>query len=162
MYVRRLQINNIRSIDQLDLKHNAEQAAGRHVILGANCSGNSSVVRSLTLALSGAGNLLRFAFWNAWQRGGTQSTSIRLQFPGDACDIVNKRGLGTRGPAFPLSWIRECKSFLINRIFWRLERRTGEGRWTRLRHRSNSLLKPWPSDPVQIFGIIDIHGLDLC
>lgn len=97
MYVRRLQINNIRSIDQLELKFNAEQTAGWHVILGANGSGKSSVVRSLALALTGPKEAAALRVgWNTWQRAGTQNASIRLQFQADACDIFNKRGRRTQ------------------------------------------------------------------
>lgn len=93
MHIRRLQITNIRSIDSLELRFGEDQAAGWHVLLGANGAGKSSVVRSLALALTGPKEAAALRQnWNNWQREGTTGASIRLQFQVDPCDIFNNRG----------------------------------------------------------------------
>lgn len=56
MHVRRLTIENLRSIRGLDFQVDAREAAGWHVFLGDNGAGKSTVVRSLALALMGAVN----------------------------------------------------------------------------------------------------------
>lgn len=93
MYVRRLQIVNIRSIDLFELKFSEDQTAGWHVILGSNGAGKSSVVRSLALALAGPKEAVALRQnWNAWQREGTTESTIRLQFQVDARDTFKERG----------------------------------------------------------------------
>lgn len=56
MHVRRLIIENLRSIRRLDFEVDAREAAGWHVFLGDNGAGKSTVVRSLALALMGSVN----------------------------------------------------------------------------------------------------------
>ncbi|WP_439533483.1 AAA family ATPase [Polymorphobacter sp.] len=93
MYVRRLQITNIRSIDSLDLRFSAAQTAGWHVILGSNGAGKSSVVRSLALALSGPKEAAALRQnWNNWQRDGTDDAAIKLQVEVDPRDIFTEKG----------------------------------------------------------------------
>lgn len=56
MHVRRLIIENLRSIRGLDFQIARHEAAGWHVFLGDNGAGKSTVVRSLALALMGPVN----------------------------------------------------------------------------------------------------------
>lgn len=93
MYVRRLQITNIRSIESLDLRFASAQAAGWHVLLGSNGAGKSSVIRSLALALAGPKEAAALRQnWSNWQRHGTEDASIKLQFEPASCDIFTKTG----------------------------------------------------------------------
>lgn len=93
MYVRRLHILNIRSIENLELRFTEKQTAGWHVIIGSNGAGKSSVVRSLALAFTGPKEAAALRQnWNAWLRDGTPEAAIRLQFQVDPYDIFNKRG----------------------------------------------------------------------
>jgi len=96
MYVRRLQITNIRSIDSLDLRFSASQTAGWHVILGSNGAGKSSVVRSLALALSGPKEAAALRQnWSNWKRFGAEEAAIKLQVEVDPKDIFTKTGRRT-------------------------------------------------------------------
>ncbi|WP_412563275.1 AAA family ATPase [Thalassobius sp. MITS945101] len=93
MYLRRLKIQNIRSIENFELRFSEQQAAGWHVILGSNGSGKSSIIRSLALAFTGHKEAAALRQnWNTWKRDGTTDASIHLQFQVDDCDIFEKRG----------------------------------------------------------------------
>lgn len=56
MHVRRLIVENFRSIRRLEFRVDAHESAGWHVFLGDNGAGKSTVVRSLALALMGPVN----------------------------------------------------------------------------------------------------------
>lgn len=93
MYVRRLSIKNIRSIEDFELKFLEDETAGWHVILGANGAGKSSVVRSLALSLAGPKEAAALRQnWNTWQRFGADQSSIRLQFEPGAKDVFTGTG----------------------------------------------------------------------
>jgi energy-coupling factor transporter ATP-binding protein EcfA2 len=51
MYLRSLKIEGVRSIDQLELKFDAGDEPGWHVIVGPNGSGKSSIVRAIALSM---------------------------------------------------------------------------------------------------------------
>jgi predicted ATPase len=96
MYVRRLGIKNIRSIENFEIRFREEEAPGWHVILGANGSGKSSVVRSLALALTGPKEAAALRQnWNSWVRYGTSDSHIDLQFQLGPKDVLT--GQGARG-----------------------------------------------------------------
>jgi len=79
MYVRKVRIENIRTIEALEWEIPAGQEAGWHVVLGDNGAGKSSFLRSVALAL--AGPLEAFALrqdWNDWLRRGAESGSVVL------------------------------------------------------------------------------------
>lgn len=96
MYVRRLAINNIRSIETFDFRVSAEQAPGWHVILGSNGAGKSSVIRSLALALAGPKEAVALRQdWSTWARYGTAGASIRLLVDCATMDIFTGTGRRT-------------------------------------------------------------------
>lgn len=96
MYVRRLSIVNIRAIENFEIKFVESETAGWHVILGANGAGKSSVVRSLALALAGPKEAAALRQnWNTWQRFGSDSSQIRMQFEPGNKDVFT--GTGRRG-----------------------------------------------------------------
>ena len=77
MHVQRLTIENIRSIERLELSLKKEERAGWHVILGDNGAGKSTVIRCLALALMGQQNA--YATRQDWSRWvGTADTSGRI------------------------------------------------------------------------------------
>lgn len=79
MYVRRLTVSNIRSIEAFDFRLTADETAGWHVILGSNGAGKSTVIRSLALALAGPKEAVALRQnWSTWARHGTADGSIRL------------------------------------------------------------------------------------
>ncbi len=96
MYVRRITISNIRSIESFEVKFTDTEAPGWHVILGANGSGKSSVVRSLALALAGPKEAAALRQnWNNWARFGRAGGSIRLQISCSSKDIFTGTGRRT-------------------------------------------------------------------
>jgi len=96
MYVRRIAISNIRSIESFEVKFTDAEAPGWHVILGANGSGKSSVVRSLALALAGPKEAAALRQnWNNWARLGKAGGSIRLQISCGPKDKFTGKGPGT-------------------------------------------------------------------
>ncbi|WP_416759018.1 AAA family ATPase [Roseateles sp. So40a] len=93
MYVRRLTIKNVRSIETFDFRLKPEETVGWHVVLGANGSGKSSVVRSLALVLAGPKEAAALRqSWSTWQRNGSSESSIHLHFFPDSEDIFTDRG----------------------------------------------------------------------
>ena len=93
MYVRRLTISNIRSIESFEVRFSAAETAGWHVILGANGAGKSSVVRSLALALAGPKEAAALRQnWSTWARFGTSDGSIKLTVECGAKDVFTKTG----------------------------------------------------------------------
>jgi hypothetical protein len=94
MYVRRLNINNIRSIENFDIRFSAqEDLAGWHVILGANGAGKSSVIRSLALALAGPKEAVALRQnWNNWVRHDSTSASIKLLVQCHDVDVFTGTG----------------------------------------------------------------------
>ena len=96
MYVRRLTINNIRSIEAFDFRLSADEAPGWHVILGSNGAGKSSVVKSLALALAGPKEAAALRQnWTNWARYGASDHSIKLTVDCDPCDIFTLQGRRT-------------------------------------------------------------------
>lgn len=96
MYVRRISINDIRSIDTFDFRLAREEAAGWHVILGSNGSGKSSVVRSLALALAGPKEAVALRQdWSTWVRSKKTNGSIKLIVDCAQNDIFTGKGRAT-------------------------------------------------------------------
>lgn len=80
MYVRRVNITNVRSIAELSWELPADvDGAGWHVILGDNGSGKSSFLRSIALVLIGADAAagLRQS-WADWIRSGADQSTINV------------------------------------------------------------------------------------
>ena len=93
MYVRRLVISNIRSVENFEVRFTGAEAQGWHVILGANGSGKSSVVRSLALALAGPKEAAALRQdWRNWARFGKAGGSIKLQIACGSKDVFTRRG----------------------------------------------------------------------
>lgn len=95
MYVRRLKISNVRSIEQFDVRFAEEKAPGWHVVLGSNGAGKSSVIRSLALALAGPKEAAALRQnWGTWARAGTNSSEILLEIACGPKDVFT--GVGRR------------------------------------------------------------------
>ena len=96
MYVRRLHVLNIRSIESFEMKFSANETSGWHVVLGANGAGKSSVIRSLALALAGPKEAAALRQnWNTWRRHGAENSGIRLQVECGPKDIFTGTGRRT-------------------------------------------------------------------
>jgi hypothetical protein len=95
MYLRKIQITNVRSIETLTLRFGTEELAGWHVILGANGAGKSSVVRCIALALAGPREAAALRQnWSNWLRTGSTSATIQVQVVPGSDDIFT--GIGRR------------------------------------------------------------------
>ncbi len=96
MYVRRLAITNIRSIESFELRLTDAEAAGWHVVLGANGAGKSSVVRSLALAFAGPKEAAALRQdWNSWARQGKAGGTVRLHITCGSKDVFTGTGRRT-------------------------------------------------------------------
>ncbi len=97
MYLERIQIQNIRSLENVVWDRNftpEKNGAGWHVILGDNGSGKSSFIRAVALALVGPleAKALR-QDWNEWLRKGQEQGYVRLTLTGDwKYDTFSGRG----------------------------------------------------------------------
>lgn len=96
MYVRRLTITDIRTIETFEFRVSAQEAPGWHVILGSNGAGKSSVIRSLALALAGPKEAVALRQnWSTWARNGVGGGTIRLAVDCAALDIFTGTGRRT-------------------------------------------------------------------
>lgn len=93
MHVRRLIIENLRSIRRLDFQVDAHEAAGWHVFLGDNGAGKSTVVRSLALALMGPVNAhATRQDWARWVSEAAGAGQVAVTLKAHSSDIWTTRG----------------------------------------------------------------------
>lgn len=79
MYLQKVELQNIRSIEHLGWDVQRENKPGWHVILGDNGAGKSSILRAIALALVGPAEAPALREdWNDWLRRGTPRGAIRL------------------------------------------------------------------------------------
>src|SRR5258708_15699887 len=79
MYIKEINIQNIRSISELTWSLPDNDAAGWHVVIGDNGSGKSSFLRSIALALIGPFEASALGQdWNTWLRSGQDTGQIKL------------------------------------------------------------------------------------
>src|SRR5262245_26190101 len=80
MYLRKVHIENIRSIAELDWEIPAGQEAGWHVVIGDNSSGKSTFLRAVSLVLVGMKEAIVLgADWQSWLRKKEKLGLIRLE-----------------------------------------------------------------------------------
>ena len=94
MYLKQINIQNVRSIKRLRIEFDEEEYAGWHVLLGDNGSGKSSVIRSIALALAGPDEAAALRQnWDDWLRKDKASASIQVYIDHDEkFDKVTGRG----------------------------------------------------------------------
>jgi predicted ATPase len=94
MYLKQINIQNVRSIKRLRIDFDAEEYAGWHVLLGDNGSGKSSVIRSIALALAGPDEAAALRQnWDDWLRKDQSSASIQVYIdPDERYDRATGRG----------------------------------------------------------------------
>ncbi len=89
MYIKQLNIQNIRSISDMEIKF--EQPAGWHVIIGDNGQGKTSVLRAIVFVVFDSGelaNIFRFD-WAKWVKKDKVKSDIRLTIETNQKDNVN-------------------------------------------------------------------------
>lgn len=84
MYIRSIQLQNIRSFTNFEMEFEHDEFSGWHVLIGDNGSGKSTVVRSIALALVGPSHTgaLR-QNWSNWLRSNTDGGRIRVDIDFD-------------------------------------------------------------------------------
>ncbi len=90
MYIHSISINNIRSIEALEMTFPEEGYAGWHVILGDNGAGKSTFVRSVAVALIGPEDAKKIIHnWESWLRKDTnlEKGTIQITF---SAPIINE------------------------------------------------------------------------
>lgn len=95
MYIRKVEINNIRSIQSFQMSFDEGHEAGWHVLIGANGSGKSTILRSIALGIVGPydAKALR-QNWNDWVRKGEDKGFISLEGVGTMPTDINHLILG--------------------------------------------------------------------
>jgi hypothetical protein len=103
MYVKRLRIENIRSVKLLDLQLPPNRLPGWHVILGDNGSGKSSVIRALALVLIGPEDAAATRQdWSRWLRNDADEGTIIASVTTDSeVDQWTGSGKTSKQPAEP-------------------------------------------------------------
>ena len=78
MYIQKIKIENIKSIDNLEIDF-GNSHSGWHVILGENGSGKSTLLKSIAIALISEGQIGGILpVWKDWLRNGEKNGKIEL------------------------------------------------------------------------------------
>src|SRR5436190_18133184 len=84
MYLRKVHIENIRSIAELDWEIPEGSEAGWHVVIGDNGAGKTTFLRALALALVGHNEALRLPQdWGNWLNPREDRGSVKLELAPD-------------------------------------------------------------------------------
>jgi predicted ATP-binding protein involved in virulence len=79
MYIRKVEINNIRSIDHFEMTFPEGKEAGWHVLIGENGSGKSTIAKAIAVGLIGRYNTPTLRQnWREWQNMLMQYGYVRL------------------------------------------------------------------------------------
>ncbi|TKC99898.1 AAA family ATPase [Polyangium fumosum] len=85
MFIRKIEVQNLRSIEHLVWEIDDREACGWHVIIGDNGAGKSGLLRAVALALVGPLEALALRQdWNDWLRGGELQGYVSLTARSDA------------------------------------------------------------------------------
>ncbi|HEX6041041.1 AAA family ATPase [Longimicrobium sp.] len=115
MYIRGVNIQNVRSLVSCVWKIDAGEEPGWHVIIGDNGSGKSSFLRSIALALVGPveAEALR-QDWNAWLTRGSSTGQIEVRVHGNPVwDLGNGPGDSQPGEAAIASVVFQRQSSVM-------------------------------------------------
>lgn len=96
MYINYVWVDKIKSIEKFEMKFQAANAKGWHVIIGDNGSGKSTIIRSIALALIGPEEAYGLrANWHEWLSHGAKKGEVYL-------DIINEKFDSHTGKSSPL------------------------------------------------------------
>src|SRR5258707_891922 len=85
MYIREIDIKNIRSVTRFHLQFDPSEQAGWHVLIGDNGTGKSTVVRAIALAIIGPKEAPALREnWGAWLRREEAEGHVQLQVDHDS------------------------------------------------------------------------------
>ena len=103
MYLRKVHIENIRSIAELDWEVSEGQEAGWHVVIGDNGSGKTTFIRAAALALVGAQEAIALREgWNDWLRNGKREGWIETEFAFRSGNSFSSKVRLSRENKFPI------------------------------------------------------------
>jgi predicted ATPase len=81
MYIRKVEIKNIRSIKAFEMEFPDGKEAGWHVLIGNNGSGKSTILQSIAMGILGYVDVMRIdPKWESWIRQGENEASIFVQY----------------------------------------------------------------------------------
>ncbi len=90
MYIKQLNIQNIRSIENLKMSFEEGNFAGWHVIIGDNGAGKTTLIRALAISLINEESKLTFNYNSkSWRRIGSDRGEIRTTFK-ETLDKISK------------------------------------------------------------------------
>jgi predicted ATP-binding protein involved in virulence len=79
MYIRKIEIKNIRSIANFSMEFPEDKEAGWHVLIGDNGAGKSTILQSMAMGLIGPEEVLRLnPAWESWVKKGQDQASIEI------------------------------------------------------------------------------------
>lgn len=79
MYIRKIEIKNIRSISSFEMDFPEGKEAGWHVLIGENGAGKSTIVKSMALSILAHDEVIATREnWNTWLRQGTSTGNIAV------------------------------------------------------------------------------------
>jgi hypothetical protein len=90
MYIKRIQLSSIKSIDQFEMKF--DRPAGWHVLIGENGAGKTSALRAISLGLIGPSNIqvLRLTP-QSWVQKGSNEADIKLTLTRGENDLYDDK-----------------------------------------------------------------------
>ena len=81
MYIKKVEIKNIRSISEFTMEFPEGKEAGWHVLIGDNGAGKSTILKAIAVILLGEADALRIdPYWESWVRKGEDLAQIKLIF----------------------------------------------------------------------------------
>ena len=119
MHVERLTIQNIRSIERLDIELESDELAGWHVLLGDNGTGKSTIVRALALTFMGMRNAdATRQDWSRWVGAGGTEGLIDVWLTQHPADRWTGQGRTSQAMIQANARIRESTENLRNGSAW--------------------------------------------
>ena len=119
MHVARLTIQNIRSIERLDIDLESDELAGWHVLLGDNGTGKSTIVRALALTFMGMRNAdATRQDWSRWVGAGGTDGLIDVWLAQHPEDRWTGQGRTSKAAVEAHARIRESTENLRNGSAW--------------------------------------------
>lgn len=81
MYIKKVEIKNIRSISEFTMEFPGGKEAGWHVLIGDNGAGKSTILKAMAVGLLGPSDALRInPDWESWVKKGTDKAQISLAY----------------------------------------------------------------------------------